>query len=94
MAAVFLRFADKYFSQISQFQNFLISLVIVLSFTALIGVLLEFTEFFYDIFISSRGYSGFLQLGAADTIADLFFDLLGGLFFLIIYYGEMRYRRR
>ncbi len=59
--------------------------VVILSFVALIGVFWEFFEFFYDVLISSRGYSEFLQLGAADTLSDLFFDLLGGLTFLIIY---------
>ena len=62
-----------------------IIVVSCLSFVALIGVLWEFVEFLYDVFISSRGYSGFLQLGAADTIADLFFDILGGFVFIVIY---------
>ncbi len=65
--------------------NYLITVIMTLSFAALIGVFLEFAEFLYDIFISSRGYFGFLQLGAADTIADLFFDLLGAFVFIIIY---------
>jgi len=67
-------------------QNFALPTIInCLSFVALIGVLLEFIEFFYDVFISSRGYVGFLQLGAADTMMDLFFDLLGAFVFVIIY---------
>jgi len=65
--------------------NFLLFTFIILAFVSLIGVFLEFAEFLYDVFISSRGYSGFLQLGAADTIGDLFFDLLGGTAFLVIY---------
>lgn len=71
-------------------QNFLRFAVVILSLVVFVGVLLEFTEFFYDIFISSRGYSGFLQLSAADTIADLFFDILGGFVFLIVYRVRMR----
>lgn len=59
--------------------------IIILSFVALIGIFWEFFEFLYDVLISSRGYSGFMQLGAADMTGDLFFDLLGGLAFLIIY---------
>lgn len=62
-----------------------IAIISCLSFVALIGVFWEFFEFLYDILISSRGYSGFLQLGAADMIGDLFFDFLGGSAFLIIY---------
>lgn len=63
----------------------ILMIVSCLSFVALIGVLWEFFEFLYDVFISSRGYSGFMQLGAADMIGDLFFDLLGASIFLIIY---------
>jgi hypothetical protein len=66
------------------------TLINCLGFVVLIGVLLEFAEFLYDVFISSRGYFGFLQLGAADTVGDLFFDLLGGLFFSIIYFIQPR----
>lgn len=63
----------------------ILMIVSCLSFVALIGVLWEFFEFLYDILISSRGYSGFMQLGAADMTGDLFFDLLGASMFLIIY---------
>ena len=65
--------------------NSFILLVLVLSFVALVGVFWEFYEFLYDVLISSRGYSGFAQLSAADTIGDLFFDLIGASVFLIIY---------
>lgn len=63
----------------------IITIVGCLSFVALVGVLWEFSEFFYDIFISVKGYSGIAQQGVADTMSDLFFDLLGGLIFLVIY---------
>ncbi len=89
VAAVFIRlnseFRIKNLELIST-NSTIIIIIITLSFVALIGIFWEFSEFLYDIFISSRGYSGFLQLGAADTIADLFFDLLGGAVFLFIYY--------
>ena len=71
----------------------LLTIVSCLSFVALIGVFWEFFEFLYDVFISSRGYSGFMQLGAADMIGDLFFDLLGGLTFSIIYIYKIFNRR-
>ncbi len=67
--------------------------ITVLSFVALIGVLWEFFEFLYDFLISSRGYSGFMQLGAADMIRDLFFDLSGVLKFSIIYIYKIFNRR-
>ena len=72
-------------SLILQLPYYLITALITLSFVALIGVFWEFFEFLYDVFISSRGYSGFMQLGAADMIGDLFFDLFGASAFLIIY---------
>lgn len=49
-------------------------LIIILSFVALVGVLLEFVEFFYNV----------QQSGVADTLADLFFDILGGLAFVFL----------
>ncbi len=66
-------------------ENFFRFTIVILSFVILIGVFLELVEFLYDVFISSRGYVGFLQLGAADTMADLFFDLLGAFVFAVIY---------
>lgn len=59
--------------------NFYGGFLMTLSFVALFGIGWEFYEFLYDVFLSrSRNYEFLLQLGAADTISDLFFDLLGG----------------
>jgi len=66
-------------------QKFLSLFIVVLSFVALIGVLWEFFEFGYDVFISSKGYFMTAQQGVGDTMSDLFFDLLGGLLCLVIY---------
>lgn len=73
-----------------ELSNYPITILITLSFVALIGVFWEFYEFFYDVLFSTRGYSGFLQLGAADMVGDLFFDLLGGLAFFVIYLIRLR----
>lgn len=59
--------------------NYLITLIAILSFVALIGVLWEFAEFLFDVFISSGGYAKVIQQDVADTLGDLFMDLLGGL---------------
>jgi uncharacterized membrane protein YjdF len=59
-------------------------LILVLGFVILVGVFWEFFEFGYDVLISSKGYFAAAQQGTADTMSDLFFDLLGGLVFLII----------
>lgn len=81
MAFLFLNSKFKILngSSIPLRSNYLIAVFITLSFVALGGILWEFFEFFYDLLISSRGYAGFAQLGAADTVSDLFFDLFGGL---------------
>ena len=79
-------FVWLYHSKISQLPSYLIAFLITLSFVALIGVFWEFLEFFYDVFVSSKGYYGYMQLSAADTITDLFFDLVGGSALLGIYF--------
>ena len=58
----------------------------IIGFAALIGVGWEFFEFLYDFFISSRHSDLFriAQLSSADTISDLFFDLLGALIAMIL----------
>lgn len=60
--------------------------IFVLGFVALGGVSWELAEFLYDVFISSRGYFGVAQLGAVDTVGDLFFDLCGGAALFFLYY--------
>ncbi len=53
---------------------------LVLSIAALVGVLWEFSEFIFDhIAVFGRNPRLFQQQGVADTMSDLFFDLLGGL---------------
>lgn len=53
---------------------------LVLSAVSLVGILWEFSEFIFDQF-SFFGHNPRLlqQQGVADTMSDLFFDLLGGL---------------
>ncbi|KKQ22339.1 hypothetical protein A2999_02125 [Candidatus Wolfebacteria bacterium RIFCSPLOWO2_01_FULL_38_11] len=69
----------------------LIAFILFISFSALIGIFWEFYEFFYDIFISSRGFSGVMQYGAADTIADLLMDLSGAFVFSAIFMLSKKY---
>ena len=71
--------------------SFPVPLILVLSWTALLGVLFEFTEFTYDLVIFDYlGLSNFqTQLGVRDTMGDLFFDLMGGLFLAI--FMRLRY---
>ena len=71
--------------------SFPIPVILVLGWTALLGVLFEFTEFTYDLVIFDYlGLSNFqTQLGVRDTMGDLFFDLMGGLFLAI--FMRLRY---
>ena len=62
--------------------NFIGDFIIVLGFTAFIGVLWEFFEFSVDLFIIIKNGLPDLwisQQGLTDTMGDLLFDLLGGL---------------
>ena len=49
--------------------------VVVLGFVVLVGVLWEFHEFVSDLLITDQ--SRIMQTSVADTMSDLFFDLLG-----------------
>lgn len=53
---------------------FIVLLILVLGWTTLGGVLWEFGEFLYGARTARP-----IQLGVADTLGDLFFDMLGGL---------------
>jgi hypothetical protein len=62
--------------------QFIATAISILGFVALIGVLWEFWEFICDFLILHKQV---LQPGAADTIKDLFFDLVGGTAFILIF---------
>jgi len=78
-AIIFIWLCEKFPGHFNLSRNFFITALAVLSFTALVGVLWEFSEFVYDVIISSRGWGALAGQGARDMIEDLFFDLLGGL---------------
>jgi len=78
-AIIFIWLCEKLPGHFGLSRNFFITALAVLSFTALVGVLWEFSEFVYDVIISSRGWGALAGQGARDMIEDLFFDLLGGL---------------
>ena len=55
------------------------AVIIILGFTALVGVFWEFYELIADKFITKNNYISLLQQGGLlDTMKDLFVDLLGG----------------
>lgn len=55
----------------------MIFLIFALGFTALIGVLWEFYEYGYDVFLASKYAFGEQNRGVFDTLSDLFNDLVG-----------------
>jgi hypothetical protein len=84
VAVVFAYLNLKFGFGIFKEKKFLLNLILIISFVALIGVFWEFFEFFSDFFQNSMDISKMAQLGTADTMGDLFFDLLGGTVFAII----------
>ncbi|MBI2011109.1 MAG: hypothetical protein HYS89_02705 [Candidatus Colwellbacteria bacterium] len=67
---------------------FLVSLILVLGWTALGGVFWEFGEFIYDKSFTLKP----VQFGLADTLGDLFFDILGGL--TVAFFIRLRYYKK
>jgi hypothetical protein len=75
------------------YKHFAVTLIFVLGWCALIGVLWEFFEFGLDFFfIPERFAKAFEQAGVADTMADLFMDLIGGTTFALI--TKVRYNKK
>lgn len=69
-----------------QVKNFSLTLILALSFIALVGVVWEFAEFTFLNSLMANIFKGLDTRGTLDdTIADLAFDFFGGLAFLIIY---------
>ena len=64
---------------------FFVTLIIVLGWTALGGVLWEFSEYFYDLLVYANGWSANpVQFGLDDTLGDIAFDLFGGLIVVVM----------
>ncbi len=66
--------------------KWLVSMVFILSFVILIGVLWEFYEFLHDFYLLTGGKISVFQNSFADTIKDLFFDLVGGTAAFAVFY--------
>lgn len=74
-------------------RNFLPSLVLVASFSALVGVAWEWFEYYYDILFNASKmiYSAGIL---ADTLSDLFFDIWGGLSLAVLVRVIYNYREK
>ncbi|MFH1188481.1 MAG: hypothetical protein V1652_01395 [bacterium] len=71
--------------------SFWTTLLFVLGWVALIGVLLELMEFSLDVCFIHKSLSVMQQQGLRDTMGDLCMDLLGGMilaFFMKIWYNK------
>jgi len=79
VAAILLGFLEEKPHIFILSQNKFFSLIVIVSFVALIGVLWEFYEYALDYFLVIH------QMKLSDTLFDLFFDLLGGATAGIIY---------
>lgn len=91
-AAVFYWFFYRHPHYFDTSRSFWVTLTLVLGWSALTGVLWEFTEFSYDLAIATYGFNlKTLQFGLLDTLGDLFFDLLGSLSLAV--FVRLRYHR-
>ena len=61
------------------------TLILFVSFVALVGVLWEWFELFYDRYVFHTGFT-YLPGVFEDTLADLFFDLFGALVSFLFYF--------
>lgn len=69
------------------------TVILILGFAALIGVLWEFYELIMDKLITKNNYISLLQQGGLlDTLKDLLVDLLGGLFISLRFLYERKKR--
>ena len=74
-------------------ENFSLNLVLVLSWTALVGVGWEWFEYYYDTFFNASKmiYSAGIL---ADTLSDLFFDIWGGVSLAVLVRVIYNYREK
>ncbi len=92
-AAVFYWFFQRFPSHFDASRHFWVTLLMVLGFAALVGILWEFIEFLYDFLIAKYSFNlDTLQFGLRDTLGDLLFDLLGALALAI--FVKLRYHNR
>ena len=74
---------------VSSVPNVFGALVLTLGFVALIGVFWEFYEFLRDFYLLTGGKISVFQSSFADTVKDLFFDLVGGTTAFAIFYRKL-----
>ncbi|MBI3046513.1 MAG: hypothetical protein HYY86_03210 [Candidatus Harrisonbacteria bacterium] len=88
MGLIFLYFWGEDLRLSGAGKNFLFSVIMTAAFAVLIGVLWEFSEFFFSVLFPEFP----TQPSVADTMADLFLDFLGGLLLASIYCKSKLYK--
>lgn len=92
-ALVFFWFFKKFPSFFNIENDFLVTLIFILGWVALIGVLWEFVEFLYAVLVISKDRLIDSQvLWLFDTLKDIFFDLLGG--FVLLAIANFRFNKK
>ena len=76
--SLLLYFFEKRPDLFSLPENKSVSLIIIVSFAALIGLLWEFYEYSVEYYFFRLSGVTVLDMALGDTLGDLFFDLLGG----------------
>lgn len=67
------------------------SVIIILGFTALVGIFWEFYELIVNIIITKNNYTFlFQQNGLLDTLKDMFVDLAGGMAAVAYFFYERK----
>lgn len=72
--------------------NFWAKALLIVSFGALMGVMWEFTEFFYDTAIIGHDFTRLAQQSVSDTMGDLFIDIVGS--FTVATFQELFYNNK
>ncbi len=91
-AALFLWFfyQKPFQTYASFFKSALLTVILVVAFASLLGLLWEFFEFSYDHFVAIPYHVQIAQLSNDDTMGDLIADFFGGVVFSVFF---IRFRR-
>lgn len=92
MAILFFYFWEKNRQLYSFKKKIFITLILALGFVALMGVLWELFEFSLDSFFPQTAIIRPAQPSLDDTMADLFYDLVGGLTIALLYFKSRLYK--
>lgn len=90
ISAVVFYYLDRRREVFDIYRNRIATVLFGVGMVALAGLAWEFFEFGIDRYIIAPGFSPFPRMELADTLGDLFSDLLGGLLLAILYTSGRR----